>query len=81
MRILDEDKDQKVDRVTLYLTQSEAGELRDSLESILENPKDNHAHVSSADYQKEITVVVYDHNDTILQGFGERSKKLILEDQ
>jgi hypothetical protein len=81
MRILDEDKDLRLERIILYLTQSEAGELRDSLENILSNPADNHAHVSSNDYQKEITVVIYDPADGTLRGFNERSKKIILEDK
>jgi hypothetical protein len=78
MRLLDEDSNKKLDRVTLYLTRSEAEELRDDLERILANPRGNHAHLSSKDFRKEITICIYD--DTMLNDFNERSKKLIKED-
>lgn len=78
MRMLDEDGDRKVDRLTLYLTQAEAEELRDSLEGVLKGPRGNHAHIPSADFQKEVTIVIYD--DGQLDEFDERSKRLILED-
>lgn len=80
MRMLDEVSDRKLDRVTLYLTRAEAQELRDSLGSILANPRGNHAHVSSNDHQKELTVCVYDDATLDGYGFNERSKKLIRED-
>ena len=80
MRMLDEISDRKLDRVTLYLTRAEAQELRDSLGSILVNPRGNHAHVSSQDYRKELTVCIYDDATLDEHGFNERSKKLIKED-
>ena len=41
----------------LWLTDSEAAELRDALNDLLAEPGDGlHAHVSSADYQTEISV-------------------------
>ena len=43
--------------VGLRLTEAEARELRDSLESLLSDPSPNrHEHVSSSDFQTEITV-------------------------
>lgn len=60
MRILDEDSNNSLERIILHLSQSEASELRDGLEDILQNPKDNHVHISNDNFQKEITVCIYD---------------------
>jgi len=79
MHILDECSSKKLDRVILYLTASEAHELIDSLQNLLENPTQHHSHVSDKNYQKEITVCVYDTNN--LSSFDERSKNLILDDE
>lgn len=78
MRILDQENDRSVKMVTLYLTKSEAAELRDSLEHILADPFSRHEHTSSNDYTKEVTVCIYDPDH--LAQFDERSKRLILED-
>jgi len=79
MRLLDNDSDKSFDQVTIYLTKLEAKELVDSLENLINKPKGNHHHISSNDYKKEITVCIYD--EKTLEGFSERSKKLIIEDQ
>ncbi len=79
MRILDKKSDKPLKNVTLYLTSAEASELRSSLNQLLKKPVENHDHISSEDYQKEITVCIYDVNN--LQGFSERSKNLIINDQ
>jgi len=77
MRILDEIRDNSVEQATLLLTRAEAEELHDSLQSLLENAKGQHVHISSNDYQKEITVAIYDPNH--LDGFHPRCQKLIRE--
>lgn len=77
MRILDEDSDRPLSRVTLYLTIDEARELRSTLDAVFQDHS-RHEHISSNDYDKQITVCVYD--TSALQGFTERSKRLILED-
>ena len=80
MRMIDDDSSKKLDNITLFLTMAEAKQLRGALNAVIEEPTDaNHRHVSSADYQKEITVCIYDPEN--LAGFNERSKKLILEDK
>ena len=79
MHILDQKSDKDLKNVTLYLTHSEALELRDSLNDLLEKPLNNHAHISNDNFQKEITVCIYDKNS--LSGFNERSKNLIINDQ
>ncbi len=78
MRILDDKSDKKLDTVTLFLTQEEARQLRSDLDQLLAKPKLHHTHLSSENYQKEITVCVYDEKN--LQGFHPRAIKLIKED-
>jgi predicted DNA-binding protein (UPF0251 family) len=46
----------ELQRVGLALTEAEARELRDTLEILLEDPGERHEHVSSADFQRELTV-------------------------
>lgn len=79
MRLLDEGNNRTLNRVTLYLTLSEAQELRDSMTDLLSGPMPNHCHIPSSDYQKEVTVCVYDENN--LLSLSERSRILILEDR
>ncbi len=47
-----------VSDLLVYLTRAEAAELRDAAEALLENMENPgwHAHVSSADYQIELTI-------------------------
>jgi len=56
MRIDDVDENRQLRHVGLRLTVAEAKELRDSLGLLLSGAFDRHEHVSSADYQTEITV-------------------------
>ena len=78
MRILDEDNDKALSRITLYLTKAEAVELRDSLNLLLENPHGRHEHVSSSDYRKELTACIYDSDG--IEEFDARSQRLIRYD-
>ena len=79
MRILDGESDKKLDNVSIFLTAEEALQLRSYLDQLLENPKLQHSHLSSADYQKEITICVYDIQN--LNHFDKRTKKLLKEDR
>ena len=79
MRILDDEADKKMDNVSIFLTKEEAVQLRGYLNQLLDNPKMQHSHLSSTDYQKEITICLYNEND--LEGFSKRSIKLIKEDE
>lgn len=79
MRLLDEISDKSLKKVVLYLTCSEALELKDSLDDLLKKPLNNHAHISCEDFTKEITVCIYDIDN--LKGFNERSMELIINDQ
>jgi len=78
MRILDEKRDNSVDRATLLLTRSEAQELLDSLRSLLADGQGQHAHVPSEDYQKEITIAIYEPGHA--NEFNQRCQKLIRDD-
>lgn len=76
MRILNQENDKSINKLLLCLTLSEAQELIDSLKDIVKKPKGNHAHIPSIDFEKEITICVYDEND-IDASFSERVKNLI----
>ena len=79
MRILDDEANRKLDNVSIFLTKEEAIQLRSYLDQLLSNPELQHLHLSSADYQKEVTVSIYNENN--LSGFNERVKNLILNDE
>ena len=79
MRILDEISDKSLENVILYLTFAEASELKDSLDELLKKPLNNHTHISSENFQKEITICIYDVYN--LKGYNERSINLIINDQ
>jgi hypothetical protein len=64
MRMLDEEKDCAVSRCTILLTQKEAEELRDSIAAVLMGGAGSHEHIPSDDFQKEITVALYDATNT-----------------
>lgn len=78
MRILDEETNNPLHRVTLYLTLSEANELSDKVQSLLSATNVHHEHVSSEDYQKEVTLTIYENHP--IDSFDERSRKLIKDD-
>ena len=78
LRLFNDERQQPLKDVTLYLTKSEASELRDSIEGLLSRPPDDHTHVPSDDFSREITVCIYDLDS--LDHFDERAKQLILED-
>lgn len=79
MRILDENTSQSLENILLYLIYSEASELRDGLIDLLNKPLNNHVHISSKNFQKEITVCIYDKEN--LKGFDQRSMDLIINDK
>ncbi len=66
MEIQDPDQEQSLNLVELRLTTAEAAELRDALTALLEAPfPGRHEHVSSEDYQVEISVWIDDEASTI----------------
>jgi len=52
---------EELSKVFIYLTRSEAAELKDALNAILgEKGMRRHEHVPSSDFQKEITLAIED---------------------
>lgn len=56
MRIDDTANSRELLHVGLGLTEAEARELRDTLTTLLEDSRVRHEHVSSTDFQRELTV-------------------------
>jgi len=75
MYIYDSDSDRTIDDVVLYLTIEEASELYDGLAKIIEKPRGNHTHVSSDDYQRELTVCIYRKED--IDTFDDKSQQIL----
>lgn len=80
MRIYDQERDAKVDKITIFLTVSEAKTLHRGIEELIKDPKRNHKHVSSDDFKRELTVCIYDLAALDEYGFHERALRLIKED-
>lgn len=78
MRILNNDTNAPLENVIIYLKKDEAVELIGALESLLNSEKTaEHSHINDLEYTHEITVAIYDEDN--LNGFDQRSKKLIQE--
>jgi hypothetical protein len=75
MRILDDKSDKKLNTVSLFLIEDEALHLIGYLEQFVENKGSDHSHLISEDYQKEITLFVYDPEN--ISDFHPRIQKLI----
>jgi hypothetical protein len=56
MRIDDVNGGRQLAHVGLGLAESEASELRDTLDLLLSDTAERHEHVSSADFQTEVTI-------------------------
>lgn len=81
MRIYHLESDSVLSEVSIFLTKLEAKQFISYLQDLIENPTGNSASLNNESHTKEITLVVYDSNDTDLKGFNERVKKIILEDK
>lgn len=79
MRLLNNDSNEKIDGVTIYMTKDEVLEMIDSLTSLIKNASAKHFHVYSADHKKEVILCLYENGD--VSQFNERSRRLIVEDQ
>ena len=79
MRIYDDRTGRRLSGVTLILTESQIAQFQSFLENLLKSNEDgDHSHLSNEDYQKEITLCVYDPSK--LSNFSSRVRKLIVED-
>ncbi|NGX46880.1 MAG: hypothetical protein K1000chlam3_00247 [Chlamydiae bacterium] len=79
MRVLNDEADEKLDTASIFLTKEEALQLRSHLEQLLDDPKLQHIHLSSDDYQKELTICLYDEKN--LKGLYLRAVRLIENDE
>lgn len=62
------------------MTRDEAKEMKSALEAMLkDNKKYHHVHIPDHDFEREITVCIYQEDD--LSSFNERSKKIILQNE
>lgn len=75
MRILNLNDDLPLSNITVYLTPAEATQMVGYLEQLLAEPEQHHAHLNDDEYQREITLTVYQTGN--LEHYDERSKKLI----
>ena len=80
MRISNDITDEKLDQITVFLTKTEALQLKAYLEDFLNRSADKglHFHLSAEDHQKEITICIY--NPENIEMLHPRAQKLILED-
>lgn len=56
MRLVDLDENRSIKSVGLVLTPAEASELKDGLDQMLAERAEFHVHVSSSDFQTELTI-------------------------
>ena len=81
MRILNQDIDKSLKKILIILTPSEAAELRDDLEELLqENKKNQHIHINDMEYTQEISIAIYRNGESLNQ-FDERTQNLITMDE
>ena len=80
MRLLDQERNLSTREFLMLLTYSEACELRDDLERVIQNKKSaDHIHLNDESYQHELTISLYDEDN--LEDFQDRIKKLIQNDE
>jgi len=75
MRIYNEDEKNTVNNIILYLTPKEAQEMKDSLETLLEDKNHHHSHVPDEEYKREVTISIYRKDN--LSSFDEISRSII----
>ena len=76
MRILNLSDSVPLNSICVYLTPAETTQMIGYLEQLLAEPEQHHAHLNDDEYQREITLTVY--QPEYLDEYDERSKKLIL---
>ena len=77
MRILNYADDAPLDNICIYLTIAEAKAMVGYLEQLVAEPGEQHFHLSDDEYQREITLTVYQTSG--LEQYDERSRRLIAE--
>jgi len=80
MYILDDESNKKLSCITIILTRNEIQQMLGYAKQLLESsPPSDHYHLSSEDYQKEITLCVYEPEN--ISDFHPRIQKLIIDDE
>lgn len=80
MHIHDDESNEKLSCITMILTKSEVQQMLGYAKQFLENfPSSDHFHLSSDDYQKEITICLY--NPESIESYSPRIQKLIKDDE
>ena len=80
MYILDDESNKKLNCITIMLTKGEIQQMLGFAKQLLENsPSSDHYHLSSEDYQKEITLSMYEPAN--ISDFHPRIQKLIKDDE
>jgi len=77
MLISNDENDQPIKGVTILLTPSEMGQLAAYAKRLSESPSGEHSHLSSEDYQQEVTLCVYELGQTSM--LAENLRKLLGE--
>jgi hypothetical protein len=74
MRIFDEDNENAINDVSIFLTIDEAKKMLGTLDGLLKPFKNaaDHSHINDETYQHEITISLYDEKN--LNGFNEREE-------
>ncbi len=65
MRILDDVKDRRLDKVTMYLKKGEAEDLMEAISALLSKQSSNHEQPSESTRLKELTICL--DQDTTLE--------------
>ena len=78
MRIVNLKEKQTLDSLSIFFTKDEARQLISYLEVLIEDSSRQHSHLSSDDYQKEITLWIYDKKN--FNELPPKVQKLIQED-
>lgn len=81
MKIFDVKNKHELTDIGIYLTFEEAKHMSDSLENLIKGfkKKATHSHFNDANYEKEITLIIYDRDE--LSGLDEASIQLIKDDK
>lgn len=80
MYILDDESNKKLNCITIILSKSEIKQMLGYAKQLLDNvDASDHYHLSSEDYQKEITLCLYTPEN--IDSYNPRIQKLIIEDE
>ncbi len=79
MKILDDEGNRPLKRVSLFLTRDETISLLKQLEGLISKHRRHHVHVEDENFEREITIAIYTESN--ISKFDERSRRLIEKDE